>query len=56
MNDILTDCLDKFAIVYLDDILIFSPTFNEHIVHVKEVLTCLRDNSLFGKLEKCQFH
>ena len=53
---ILTDYLDKFAIVYLNDILIFSPTLNEHIVHIKEVLTHLRDNSLFGKLEKCQFH
>ena len=56
MNDILSDCLDIFCVVYLDDILIFSPNLNDHIKHVKEILTCLRKNNLFAKLEKCEFH
>ena len=56
MNDVLSDYLDQFAIVYLDDILIFSPTYESHVTHVKKVLNRLRTNSLFTKLEKCCFH
>jgi hypothetical protein len=56
MNEILADYLDKFAVVYLDDILIFSSTKDEHFQHVKLILERLRKHSLYGKLEKCQFH
>jgi len=56
MNEILADYLDKFAVVYLDDILIFSSTRDEHFQHVKLILERLRKHSLYGKLEKCQFH
>src|SRR5882672_466506 len=56
INDIFSDILDTYVVAYLDDILIFSNNLDDHIKHVREVLSRLRDNSLFGKLEKCNFH
>ena len=56
MNDVLRDFLDDFAIVYLDDILIFSRSLAEHKPHVRLVLERLRANGLFAKPEKCAFH
>lgn len=55
INDVLRDYLDNFVIVYLDDILIFSKTHEEHVTHVKQVLKRLEDNSLWAKAEKCEF-
>src|SRR5690606_25986972 len=48
--------LDKFVIVYLDDILIYSDTFKEHVEHVSKVLELLEANDLYVKGEKCTFH
>ncbi len=56
MNDIFADMLDKFVVVYLDDILIYSDTQSEHEQHVKTVLRRLDKNNLFVKPEKCEFH
>ena len=56
MNDVLRDFLDDFSIVYLDDILIFSQSLEEHTHHVRRVLERLRANGLFAKPEKCSFH
>ena len=42
--------------VYLDDVLIFSETLEEHISHVKQLLLCLQDYRLTSKLRKCEFH
>lgn len=56
VNDVLRDMLYKFLFVYLDDILIFSETEEEHIQHVRLVLRRLLENSLFVKAEKCEFH
>ena len=44
-----------FAIVYLDDILIFSRNHHEHLEHIRQVLQILKDNSLYAKWEKCEF-
>ena len=55
-NDCLHDFLDLFCVVYLDDVLIFSETLEEHISHVKQVLSHLRDYGLTCKLRKCEFH
>ncbi|KAG1224000.1 hypothetical protein G6F67_009569 [Rhizopus microsporus] len=55
MNRVLNDCLDKFALVYLDDILIFSKTKEEHQQHVHHVLCLLRDAQLIANLKKCEF-
>jgi len=56
MNDVLRDFLDDFAVVYLDDILIYSRDLDEHKHHVRRVLERLRANGLFAKPEKCAFH
>eukprot|EP00833_Pecoramyces_ruminatium_P015893 jgi/Orpsp1_1/1189925/evm.model.d7180000075497.1 len=55
LNDILAPVLDEFAFAYIDDILIFSKTFEEHVDHVRQVLNILLKNKLFCKLKKCEF-
>src|SRR5213083_2747646 len=56
INDVIHEYLDKFAVAYLDDILIYSNTLEEHIEHVRLVLKKLFAHGLFVKLEKCEFH
>jgi RNase H-like domain found in reverse transcriptase/Reverse transcriptase (RNA-dependent DNA polymerase)/Integrase zinc binding domain/Chromo (CHRromatin Organisation MOdifier) domain/Aspartyl protease len=56
MNNVLAECLDIFAVVYLDDILIYSKNYKEHVKHVHRVLTMLREANLLLKPEKCEFH
>jgi len=56
VNDCLHDFLNLFCIIYLDDILIYSNTLEEHVTHIRQVLTCLREYRLSCKLEKCEFH
>jgi TolA-binding protein len=55
MNYILQDYLGKFVAVYLDDIIIYSKTYEQHIDHVKLVLEALRKAILKIKLKKCYF-
>ena len=55
MNDVFRPFLDDFVIVYLDDILIFSGTWDEHVRHVKQVLYTLQREKLYVKLSKCEF-
>jgi hypothetical protein len=56
MNDVLRDCLDKFAIGILDDILVYTKTtLEDHIKHVRHVLQKLRENELYAKFSKCEF-
>jgi hypothetical protein len=52
MNDVLRPFLDDFVIVYLDDILIFSKTWEEHLKHVKQTLDVLKREKLYVKLPK----
>ncbi|KAI2648103.1 Transposon Tf2-8 polyprotein [Labeo rohita] len=56
MNEIFRDMLHKFVIVYIDDILIYSPDLRTHHHHVTRVLERLRQHRLFLKAEKCEFH
>ncbi|KAK3528557.1 hypothetical protein QTP70_002806 [Hemibagrus guttatus] len=56
VNDILQDYLNLFVFVYLDDILIFSRSMEEHVHHVQSVLRHLLLNRLYVKAEKCEFH
>ncbi len=56
MNDIFRDMLDRWVIVYIDDILIYSNTREEHIHHVRSVLKRLMQYQLYAKAEKCEFH
>ena len=55
MNDVSKPFLDDFVIAYLDDILIFSGTWDEHVRHVKKVLDTLQRENLYVKLSKCEF-
>jgi len=55
INEVLSDYLDVFAFAYIDDILIFSNTLEEHHKHVRLILERLRENHLYVKLEKCEF-
>jgi hypothetical protein len=55
MQSIFGPHLDVFVIVFLDDILIFSKTENEHKQHVRKVLELLRKHKLFAKKSKCEF-
>ncbi|MBW0557241.1 hypothetical protein O181_096956 [Austropuccinia psidii MF-1] len=55
-NDIFQDLLDVYVVVYLDDIMVFSKSEEEHFTHVSTVLSRLRANNLFAKDSKCLFH
>lgn len=55
MNHIFKHALRKYVLVFFDDILIYSPTWHEHLYHLENVLKVLQDNVLFVKLSKCSF-
>ena len=55
MNQLFKEYLDKFVAVYLDDIVIYSQTLEEHIKHLRTIFKVLRENTLFVKREKCYF-
>ena len=55
MNKIFRPWLDKFVVVFIDNILIYSKTREEHANHMRVVLKILRDHQLYGKLSKCEF-
>jgi hypothetical protein len=55
MNDVFIPFLDDFVIVYLDKIIFFSGTWDEHVRHVKKVLDTLQREKLYVKMSKCEF-
>ena len=55
MNDIFRPYLDKFVLVYIDDILVFSKNLEEHEKHLRKVLHLLRENKLLAKANKSEF-
>jgi hypothetical protein len=55
MNGIFRNYLDKFVIVFLDDILIYFKSEEEHEHHLRLVLQVLREHQLYAKLSKCLF-
>src|SRR5882724_10044460 len=56
MNHIFRDMTDIFVVIYLDNILIFSNSLEEHWVHVQRVLEHLHEYDLHSKPVKCLFH
>jgi len=56
MDEVLRETLDEFTAVYIDDIVIYSNTFEEHLQHVEEVLRRLKEANLIIKLGKCTFN
>lgn len=55
MNKVFMEYLDKFVIVFIDDILVFSKTEEEHEQHLRMVLDKLREHQLYAKFSKCEF-
>lgn len=55
MHSIFHDLLNKYVTIYLDDILIFSKSLNDHYNHLHEVLKRLKENRLYAKMSKCHF-
>ncbi|KAL2898903.1 Transposon Ty3-I Gag-Pol polyprotein [Bienertia sinuspersici] len=55
MNDVLYEYLDRFCVVYLDDIVVYSQTLNDHVKHLRMVFDKLREHELYIKKEKCEF-
>jgi hypothetical protein len=55
MNKVFMEYLDKFVVVFIDDILIFSKMEEEHEKHLRLVLEKLRSNQLYTKFSKCEF-
>lgn len=56
MQQIFHNQLDRFVIVYLDDILVYSRTTEDHHKHLREVLDTLRKHKLYAKLSKCHLY
>jgi hypothetical protein len=55
MNSIFMSELDKFVVVFIDDILIYSKSEEEHAHHLRVILQRLRDHQLYAKFSKCAF-
>ena len=55
MNDVFYEFVDHFVVVYLDDIVIYSESLEDHLKHLKKVLPRLSEHQLYVKKEKCEF-
>jgi len=55
INRIFIHFLDKFVVLFIDDILIYSRTREKHAEHLRTVLNILREKQLYAKLSKCDF-
>jgi hypothetical protein len=55
MNSVFMPELDKFVVVFIDDILVYSKNEDDHVKHLHTVLQRLRDHRLYAKLSKCDF-
>jgi hypothetical protein len=55
MNSVFMDYLNKFVVVFIDDILIYSQNEQKHEEHLRKILQRLRECQLYAKLSKCEF-
>ena len=55
MNQVFHPYLDRFVIVFIDDILVYSGSPEENLEHLRIVLQTLRERQLYAKLSQCQF-
>ena len=53
MNDLLQDFLDEFVLVFLDDILVYSRSMEDHAGHLRKLFQRLREQRLYAKASKC---
>ena len=54
MSFITYNYIDRFLVVYLDDIVVYSESLEDHLSHLRKVLTRLREHKLYVKMEKCE--
>ena len=55
MNSVFMPELDKFVVVFIDDILVYSENEEDRVEHFRVVLTRLREHKLYAKFSKCEF-
>jgi hypothetical protein len=55
MNSVFMPELDKFMVIFIDDILVYSTNEEEHEEHLRIVLTRLQEQKLYAKFSKCEF-
>ena len=55
MNQVLCEYLDHFIMVFINDILVYSPSKEEHMEHLTLVLQRLKKEQLYAKFSKCEF-
>jgi hypothetical protein len=55
MNRVFRPYLDKFVVVFIDDILVYSKSYLEHEQHLRQVLMTLKERRLYAKLSNCEF-
>ena len=55
MNKVFAPFLDQFVVVFIDDVLVYSTSKEEHEHQLRTWLQLLRDNQLYAKLSKCEF-
>ncbi len=55
MNNIFREWLDDFVVIYIDNILVYNNSMEEHVEHFRKVFQRLRKNKLYAKFEKCEF-
>ncbi|KAK9158395.1 hypothetical protein Scep_004969 [Stephania cephalantha] len=55
MNRVMRQYLDRFVIVFIDNILVYSKTREDHEQHLRETLQTLREHRLYAKFSKCEF-
>ena len=56
MNHILKPCIGNFMVVYFDDILIYNKNSMEHLEHIRQLFSILKEQRLFANLKKCDFY
>ena len=56
MNNVFSKYMDKFLLVFIDDILVYSNKKEEHEEHIRIVLQVLREHHLYTKFSKCDFY
>ena len=55
MNRVFFEQLDQFVVVFIDNILVYSKTLEDHVVHLRSVLETLRQHHFYAKLSRCEF-
>ena len=55
MNNLFQPFLRKFVLVFFNDILIYSKTWKDHLIHLEQVLSILKENQFYAKMSKCTF-